>query len=346
MRQVIAVLLVTLMLSSVVSFSNAETANAKMLDNNNDWEYGVCIHLNQYDNNTIRLLDNLNVKWVRIDWIPNEMDSFVNMVKTNDVKILAILDHNTMRQQDFTLLQWQKTLENIMQTETAKKVDAWEIWNEPNMDQFYLGYMDGKPQHYFDMLKIAYQTIKANSPNATVLVAGLSPYYSSFGTWVKWLTDFSNLSPQNYFDYQGVHLYDDAETNQYIINQTKTIINIQDIWVTEIGQPSASDSYSEEKQSEYIHSNFLMLQSITKNPVFWYQLKDEHGLIPDKENHFGLYTIENKPKLASEMYSEITSSKPSPSVPELSWFIVVPLFLLLLTIVLVVKHRKTTNLRQ
>jgi hypothetical protein len=268
------------------------------------------------------------------------MDNFVSMMKSNEIKILAILDHNTMLQQNFTLSQWQTTVESITETESAKKVDAWEIWNEPNMDQFYFGYMDGAPQHYFDMLKVAYQTIKANSPNTTVLAAGLSPYSSSFGTWVKWLSDFSQLSPQNYFDYQGVHLYDDTETNQYIINQTKTIMNIQDVWVTEIGQPSASENFSEEKQANYIQSNFVMLQGISMNPFFWYQLKDEQGLIPDKENHFGLFTSENKPKLASERYSTIALPKPSPNVPELYWLAIIPVMLAVLSTAIVLRYRK------
>ena len=371
MRQVYALVFVFLFLGSLVSIQCVETGYG-FEANDSNLEYGVCVHLEQYDNDTIGLLVSLNVRWVRIDWIPNEMDNFVTVMKANGIKILSILDHNTMDQQNFTLLQWQNTVEAIMQTESAKKVDAWEIWNEPNMDQFYFGYMDGNPEHYFDMLKIANQTIKTNSPAATIVAAGLSPYTSSFGTWVTWLTDFSKLSPQSYFDYQGVHLYDDAVPNQYVINQTRTIMNVPDVWVTEIGQPSAPDVFSEEKQSMYLRSNFLMLQTTTVNPVFWYQLKDESDLTPDKENHFGLYTVENKPKLSSETYNEFSSPKPkptptllptsnpasnnqttttvqptatpaaSPTVPELSLFVIIPLMFSLLILGVVMKYRRNS----
>jgi len=95
-------------------------------------EYGVCLHLHQYDSTTtIQLLKQINATWIRIDWIPSEqMDSFVNAMKDNSISILAILDHNTMNAtygENFTRLQWQETVQEIMSTDVAKKVDAWEI---------------------------------------------------------------------------------------------------------------------------------------------------------------------------------------------------------------------------
>ncbi len=121
-------------------------------------EYGVCLHLYQFDNFTATQLNQLNSKWVRIDWIPNQMDNFVNVMKANGIKILAILDHNTMNNTvppnlNFTLPQWTEVVQSIMATDAAKKVDAWEIWNEPNAGQFQFGYMNGSSQNYTNMLK-------------------------------------------------------------------------------------------------------------------------------------------------------------------------------------------------
>jgi hypothetical protein len=158
------------------------------------------------------------------------------------------------------------------------------------------------------MLKVANQTIKSVSSNAIVLAAGISPYTFSYGTWIKWLTDFSNLSPQNYFDFQGVHLYDENTTNDYIISQTRNIMQ-KDVWITEIGSPSAPSPYSDQEQTSYIVSNFQMLASLNK-PVFWYQLKDETNAKPDKENHFGLFDYQNNPKGSSIPFTTY-ASKPS-----------------------------------
>lgn len=273
-------------------------------------EYGVCIHIYQYDSTTtIQLLKQINAKWVRIDWIPNhtKMEEFVHTMKDNNISILAILDHNTMFQ-DFTRLQWQERIQEIMSTEAAKKVDSWEIWNEPNANQFFLGYMNGTPQNYFDMLKDAHQIIKTESPNSTILAAGLSPSKDVSYFWKDWLIDFANLSPQEYFDFQGVHLYADIETNLNIISETKDIMN-KEIWITEIGQPSEGkeeENYSQENQALFLEKNFEKLSEM-KITIFWYQLIDELEGPEEKEKHFGLFDIHNNPKSAVDSFIKYSS---------------------------------------
>ncbi len=239
------------------------------------------------------------------------MDEIVNGMKANGIKILAILDHNTMNNTlppnlDFNLPQWTEVVQNVMKTDAAKRVDAWEIWNEPNADQFQFGYMNGDSQNYFEMLRVAHEIIEKNSPNAIVIAAGLSPS-KEFGDWSQWLTDFSNLSPQTYFDYQGVHLYDDTEVNLRTINQTKQIMDVEYVWVTEIGKPSAPiNDFSAEAQASYLESNFQMLNNNVKCPIFWYQLKDEADDSSNKECNFGLFDVNNNPKAASNSFTMFT----------------------------------------
>jgi hypothetical protein len=277
----------------------------------NTSELGVCLHLYQFNTNTTELLEQINSKWIRIDWIPNQMDNVINIIKGNGIKILAILDHNTMTFADppnlnFSLSQWATTVQSIMETDAAKKVDAWEIWNEPNVEKFQLGYMNGNPQNYADMLKSASLAIKSVS-NASLIAAGLSPDYpnSTNPNWKTWLIDFNATSSQSFFDFQGVHLYDDLITNSHILSQTEDIMK-KGVWITEIGQPSAPSPYSNQDQSSYLFSNFQML-SETNNPVFWYQLKDETAGSPEKENHFGLFDAQNNPKDASIVFTAFTS---------------------------------------
>jgi hypothetical protein len=252
-------------------------------------------------------LTEIHATWVRIDWIPNRMDSFVESMKVINVKILAILNHNTMFQKSFTLDQWRSTIVDIMNTNASKDVDAWEIWNEPNNSDFYLGYMDGNPQHYTDMLKIAHEVIETSSPDTVIVSAGLSPDTPSWENpdWEAWLKDFNSTSAESFFDYQGVHLYDDLATNSYVLEQTKAIMN-KDIWVTEIGQPSAPSPYSTENQSVYLRSNLQMLKSLII-PIFWYQLQDETNDLTDREANFGLFDAQNNPKPASNTFIEFTS---------------------------------------
>ena len=137
-------------------------------------------------------------------WIMGEMRSFMERMAADGIAVLAIIDHNTLNQQNFTLQDWQGNVSAIVASDEAKWVGAWEIWKEPNNPSFYLGNMDGSPEHYFDMLKVAYTTIKATL-NSTVVGAGLSPN----GNWETWLNDLHDLGSKNYSDVQGIHLYYD-----------------------------------------------------------------------------------------------------------------------------------------
>ena len=177
----------------------------------------------------------------------------------------------------------------IVASDEAELVSAWEIWNEPNNPSFYLGYMDGTSEHYFDMLKVAYTTIKATS-NSSVVSAGLSPN----GDWETWLNALQDLGSKNYSDIQGIHLYYDlASTNLEKANSVKAYG--QPIWITEIGRPSSTGNYSPEDQATYLADNLDHLATNVEK-VFWYELKDNVGLTPSKENFFGLITTEYAPK--------------------------------------------------
>jgi hypothetical protein len=54
------------------------------------------------------------------------------------------------------------------------RVDAYQIWNEPNLAREWGG-RPPNPAEYTEMLKMAYQTVKAIDPDATVISAGLAP---------------------------------------------------------------------------------------------------------------------------------------------------------------------------
>jgi len=54
------------------------------------------------------------------------------------------------------------------------RVDAYQIWNEPNLAREW-GNRPPSPVEYTEMLKIAYQTIKAIDPYPIIISAGLAP---------------------------------------------------------------------------------------------------------------------------------------------------------------------------
>jgi hypothetical protein len=64
---------------------------------------GVCMHLSDFDSQTEAAMLDLGVRWVRIDWIIGEMGPFMERMAADKIEVLAIIDHNTMNQQNFTL---------------------------------------------------------------------------------------------------------------------------------------------------------------------------------------------------------------------------------------------------
>jgi hypothetical protein len=112
-----------------------------------------------------------------------------------------------------------------------------------------------------------------------------------------------DLGSKNYSDIQCIHLYYDlASTNLEKVNSVKAYG--QQVWITEIGRPSSTGNYSPEEQATYLTDNFKLLAPNVEK-IFWYELKDNTGLTPAKENFFGLITIENTKKPSYDVFKSM-----------------------------------------
>lgn len=98
-------------------------------------EVNVCMHLSDYNNETIGYLKDLNAKSVRTDWLiipDNSMRDFSLKLQDNGINLLVIVDTNTWNHQDFTLAEWNKTLTQIANSAGLEATDAvekinWEV---------------------------------------------------------------------------------------------------------------------------------------------------------------------------------------------------------------------------
>ena len=86
---------------------------------------GVCLHLADFDLQTEAAMVDLGVRWVRIDWIIGEMGPFMERMAADRIEVLAIIDHNTLNQQNFTLQDWQGKVSAIVASDEAKLVSVW-----------------------------------------------------------------------------------------------------------------------------------------------------------------------------------------------------------------------------
>ena len=259
-------------------------------------EVNVCLHLSDYDNETISYLKDLRVSWVRTDWImtsDSSMRDYAQKLQDNNINLLAIIDANTFSNQNFTLKQWNTTVTEIVTSDGFNNTDAVEIWNEPNGGSYV------QPNKYYEMLKSAYTIIK-NYTTVQVVFAGISP---NIPQWQNYLTTvFANNDTQDYFDYMGIHFYDDVTTNLGTLQFVEGLTN-KLIWLTETGKPS--ERIDETAQVEYLSSIYSNFKPLV-DKIFIYELKDNYGLFPETENHFGLLAINGVKKESYDIVWDIS----------------------------------------
>ena len=77
------------------------------------------------------------------------------------------------------------------------RVDAWEMWNEPNLTRFWTG----TPTQLVGLFKAAYPKFKLGAPGVTVLAGGLAQNDDEY------LRAMYAAGAKGYFDVLGIHPY-------------------------------------------------------------------------------------------------------------------------------------------
>jgi len=108
-------------------------------------------------------------------------------------------------------------------------VKYWEIWNEPDIEVFYLG----KPEQYAACLKETYRQIKKTDPQAKVLICSFSQPPGQFAEKVF------RAGIADSFDIYNVHYYGEPKGITFRLRNHKKLLEKhgirKPIWVTEMG---------------------------------------------------------------------------------------------------------------
>ncbi len=190
-------------------------------------------------------------------------------------------------------------------------VHYWEIWNEPDLCQFWLG----TPQEYARLLKVAYLLIKQSDPGATVMWAGLAhpgnntQFLPSMVTALR--TDPMAAAHNGFFDAAASHQYSDVLHGYNFTNRIRSALagtgwEGKPIWITESGVP-VCDSFpgpecpsphraTADGQAAYVWQNIAYTRLANNGgPIFHFQLHDDCGNMPTPNppaDAFGLATNE------------------------------------------------------
>lgn len=161
------------------------------------------------------------------------------------------------------------------------RIHEWELWNEPNLKQFYTGNVTTM----VELAREAYQILKeVDSSNILISPAPTGGY-----TGPSWVENFLNAGGGNYVDVIGFHFYvtlQGPEAMVPVINQVRTIKSAKGmaekpLWNTETGwfiqnstndvKPTASFMVlSQEQAVAFVARSYILSWADGVTRLNWY----------------------------------------------------------------------------
>ncbi|WP_148257657.1 hypothetical protein [Leadbettera azotonutricia] len=288
-------------------------------------------------------MDGLGAAWVRTTlrwtsverepgkWDYSYWDEYIDNGKTAGKKIMISLGFDNgylyddrKEHRDLTERELPYFLEYVERTVLRYKgrVDAWEIWNEPN-----LTFWKGSDEHFIALAKAAAQRIRDIDPEAKIVSAAF------WRTPKRYIRGMFEAGAMEHVDAVSFHPY--AASPGYTLRLYEKLAAILadynyrgGIWVTEVGYPTHGwypTRVSEDKYPAYIVKTIAGLAVRGVNPIIWYELFDEYNKKKapsnfDSENFFGIVYPDfsyKKGAFAYKLCSEYLSNTTyMPSAPE------------------------------
>lgn len=214
-------------------------------------------------------------------------------------------------------------------------VSHYEIWNEPNHPRFWPSGVSAAD--YVPMLKAGYQAVKAASPEATVLMGGLSKgdhYYlrQLYAAGAKPYMDVINIHP--YTGAVGPNSCWNDKNGLKAVDAFCSIETVRDVavangdsakpmWLTEFGWTTYTGTYgvTEEQQAKNLTDAFAWLGSrpyVTN--AFWYSFRNTYWLKDDPsswEANVGLLRTDFTAKPAHAALLAVAATAPASTEPVL-----------------------------
>ena len=213
------------------------------------------------------------------------------------------------------------------------KIDHWEIWNEPNLSEFWAG----SRQQYIDvLLKPGSDALHAGNPDAQVGGPALAHLVSA--DWFDWLSDVLSQAGDR-LDFITHHVYNGSGNRQVTSKLNDSTLfgdqpglwsvvapSVREVlehehrfggpfWLTETGWQSAA--VGESHQAGYysgILGDWFTGQHrqdwITR--LFFYELQDPD---PSTGLSWGMLAADGTPKAAYSAYRDFIAAHPPPAPP-------------------------------
>jgi beta-xylosidase len=193
-------------------------------------------------------------------------------------------------------------------------IQAWEIWNEPNLPSFW------PPQEnataYGKLFEISTEEIRAAVPGKTIVMGGMA-YYSQMPTHNNTLM-LEVLGKEGAFQLNttvAYHPYSEYPEGNSPCNQSfiqhATLLNaelhgagVSSIWADEWGWssyngiPEGQAIIGQTGQAEYLLRRLAMISTMDYNRTFLFTMSNLDGRATLRDRSYGLLNITGSPKLA------------------------------------------------
>lgn len=241
-------------------------------------------------------------------------DAAVAEAEGRGVRIMGLLHGSPGRAQP-TIEHLDDWLEFVRTTVTRYRgrIPAWQIWNEPNLDQFW---KDPNPSHYARLLKATFPVIRQADPQALIVWGGtsvldwgfLDPALSEAGDCF----DVMAIHPYGYEDPRAPEAFipDALEELRVLLRQHS--LADKPLWFTEWGWPSHTGrrGMTDYQQGQYIARAYLMALTAGMERGFWYEFQERRETDEENEDAFGILEYDLKPKPAYRAYATLIRVRP------------------------------------
>jgi beta-xylosidase len=193
-------------------------------------------------------------------------------------------------------------------------IEAVKFWNEPNNKSHWDFEIDTDWKIFSDMVKMAAQAVKAENPEITRVLGGISPIDPTF---IQRLDGYGTLTDINAIAIHGFPLdWNHWQLNHWPdkIAEIKAVTNLP-IWVTEVG----ISTFGAEEVQEFGLRRTAELLSGKVDRIHWYSLYDlpmawgattrhreAEGSSYYRHFYMGLLRADGTPKLALKHFSDFT----------------------------------------
>jgi hypothetical protein len=171
------------------------------------------------------------------------------------------------------------------------KVDAWCIWNEPNL---YPRFWTGTKEEFYALTKAAATAIRAVDPDVLIVGGALNTLADE--QWVRGFFTSRAMEDVNAFAYHPYTPNAGGTAATYRnFRDTVSDYNFGDkLWITEVGYPtqgSYGTEVAEPRMPQMVTKTITLLAAEGAQKLFWYHLYDPQKQNPrDSEDWFGLFT--------------------------------------------------------